>query len=115
MSRHPRLLLVFVLALETGSTKRSRRPRLLSAFVLILALAALPAWATDRATAHPGILDQAWSWFLALWSPDADGSENPAASVERPGVSPGGVLEHSFGSSGGGTFGDKGAGTDPNG
>jgi hypothetical protein len=93
----------------------SRHPRLLSVFVLILALAASPAWAADRAASHPGILDQAWSWLLALWSPDADATDNPATGAERPGASSGGELEHSFGLSGGGTFGDKGAGTDPNG
>jgi hypothetical protein len=93
----------------------SRHPRLLLVFALALVLAASPAWAADRTAARPGILDQAWSWFLALWSPDVDGIDNPAASVERPGTRPAGELEHSFGSSGGGTLGDKGAGTDPNG
>ena len=93
----------------------SRHPRLLLVFVLALALAASPAWAADRTAVRPGLLDQAWSWFLALWSPDAEATENPGLSVERPGANSGGGLEHSFGLSGGGPFGDKGAGTDPNG
>jgi len=91
-----------------------RHQRLLSAFVLALILTTSPAWAAGRAV-QPGLLDQAWSWLLRLWSPAGDAAENPAASVERPAAGSGGALEHSFGASGGGTLGDKGAGTDPNG